>query len=191
MTNAQAGGDTQPISHYISYIAGVNEQAAQRLIAICSELVQQNVQGVYLLISSPGGSVMHGITLYNMLKAMPFKLITHNVGSVDSIGNVIFMSGEERYANAASTFMFHGVSFQAPPGVIFDEMLTKEKLDSIQADHNKIADVISKNSKLNVQEIEQYFLESRTKSPDEALADGIIHEVRDVVIPPGALVITV
>src|SRR5215510_1158159 len=31
---------------------------------------------------------MHGMNLYNVLRAMPFKLITCNVGDVDSIGNI-------------------------------------------------------------------------------------------------------
>ena len=64
---------------------------------------------VYLLLSSEVGSVMHGINLYNVLRALPVKLVTHNVGNVDSIGNAIFLAGEERYACQHSTFMFHGV----------------------------------------------------------------------------------
>ena len=62
------------------------------------------VQRVYLLLSTPGGSVMNGMNLYNVLKGMPFELITHNVGNVDSIGNVIFLAGEKRYATANATF---------------------------------------------------------------------------------------
>ncbi len=42
-------------------------------------------------------------------EGVPYKLITHNVGNVDSIGNVIFLAAEERYACSTSTFMFHGV----------------------------------------------------------------------------------
>ena len=46
-----------------------------------------------------------------LLAAMPFKLATHNVGRVNSIGNVVFLAGEERYAVPHSAFMFHGVGF--------------------------------------------------------------------------------
>ena len=50
------------------------------------------------MISTPGGTVMNGLNLYNVMRAMPFRLTTHNVGNVDSIGNAIFLAGEERYA---------------------------------------------------------------------------------------------
>ena len=43
----------------------------------------QGVKTVYLALSTPGGDVAQGITLYNLLRGMPFKLITHNVGNVD------------------------------------------------------------------------------------------------------------
>lgn len=42
------------------------------------------------MLSTPGGSVMNGLNLYNVLRALPFKIITHNVGNVDSIGMQLF-----------------------------------------------------------------------------------------------------
>jgi ATP-dependent protease ClpP protease subunit len=39
---------------------------------------------------------MNGLTTYNFLRAMPFTLINHNIGNVDSIGNVILLAGQER-----------------------------------------------------------------------------------------------
>lgn len=41
-----------------------------------------------------------------MLRAFPFKLVTHNVGNMDSIGNAVFLAGEQRLACPHSTFMF-------------------------------------------------------------------------------------
>jgi ATP-dependent protease ClpP protease subunit len=34
---------------------------------------------------------------------MPFRLVTHNMGKVDSIGNAVFLAGEQRYACPQST----------------------------------------------------------------------------------------
>lgn len=36
--------------------------------------------------------------VYNALRAFPVKLTTFNVGAVNSLGNVIFLPGERRYA---------------------------------------------------------------------------------------------
>jgi ATP-dependent protease ClpP protease subunit len=48
------------------------------------------------MLSSPGGHVMLGMNLYNVLRALPIKLTTHNVGNVDSIGNAVFLAGNPR-----------------------------------------------------------------------------------------------
>src|SRR5437660_794178 len=95
---------------YVSFSADINPTTTEGLLGVCAQLANNRVQEVYLLLSSPGGSVMHGMNAYNVLRGMPFKLITHNVGNVDSIGNVIFLAGQERYACDNATFMFHGVA---------------------------------------------------------------------------------
>lgn len=91
---------------YVSFSAEINANTTESLIALLSDLSNKGTQRVYLMLSTPGGSVMHGITLYNVLRAFPFRLTTHNVGNVDSIGNAIFLAGEERLASPHSTFMF-------------------------------------------------------------------------------------
>ncbi len=40
---------------------------------------------MHLLLSSPGGSVFHGLSVYNFLKGAPFEVYTYNFGSVDII----------------------------------------------------------------------------------------------------------
>jgi ATP-dependent protease ClpP protease subunit len=98
---------------YVSFSAEIIPHTTASLIAVMANCANQGVKEVYLLLSTPGGNVMHGMNLYNILRAMPFKLITHNLGNVDSIGNAAFLAGVERYACPHSTFMFHGVGLNA------------------------------------------------------------------------------
>ena len=65
----------------------------------------------YVLLSTPGGQVTSGLTVYNFLRSIPAKVTMHNIGNVNSIGNAIFLAADERFACAHSTFMFHGVGF--------------------------------------------------------------------------------
>ena len=113
----QADGQPEvPPVVYVSFSAEINANTTESLIATMANLANEAVPEVHLLFSTPGGLVMNGMNLYNVLRAMPFKLVTHNVGNVDSIGNAIFLAGEERYACPHSTFMFHGVGFDSQPG---------------------------------------------------------------------------
>lgn len=171
---------------YVSFSAEIVPKTAESLLALCANLANQGTQVVYLMLSTLGGSVVHGLNLYNVLRAFPFKLITHNVGSVNSIGNVIFLAGEERYACSNSTFMFHGVGFDVTQAVRFEEKTLKERLDAIQADQKRIGAIISERTKLGTEEIERLFLQASTKDPGYAKTTGIIDDVRDVEIPTGA-----
>ena len=99
---------------------------------------------------------MHGLTVYNMLRGMPFELTTHNIGSVNSIGNVIFLAGEKRYACKNSTFMFHGVGFDVQ-NMRLEEKILRERLDSLTADQKKIASVIAERTRLTDEEIGKLF----------------------------------
>jgi ATP-dependent Clp protease, protease subunit len=116
-----------PKTIYVSFSAEVTTQTTEALLGVMAQQVMQGMQHVYLLLSTPGGQVTCGINIYNVLRAMPFHLTTHNVGNVDSIGNVVFLAGAERYACPHSTFMFHGVGFDIQQAVRFEEKLLRER----------------------------------------------------------------
>ena len=172
---------------YVSFTAEINPTTAQALIAQCATLANNGASTIYLLLSTPGGHVREGMAIYNILRALPVKLITHNVGNVDSIGNVAFLAGEERYACPNSTFMFHGVGQTLQGTFRLEEKDVKEKLDSIQADNARIASIIENRCTFDdAAEVRNLFLESRTKDTDFAKSRGLIHDVREVQVPTGA-----
>jgi hypothetical protein len=80
---------------YVSFSAEINAHTTESLIAAMANCANARPAQVVLLLSTPGGVVMNGMNLYNVLRAMPFKLVTHNVGNVDSIGKAVFLAGEE------------------------------------------------------------------------------------------------
>lgn len=181
----------QPIPDivYISFSAEINPNTTETLIGTVSNIANKGVKTVYLMMSTPGGSVMNGMNLYNVLRAFPIHLITHNVGNVDSIGNAVFLAGQERYACPHSTFMFHGVGFDLNGQFRLEEKILKEKLDSIHIEHNRIGSVIEERTKLERDAISKLFLEAQTKDATFALGCGIVKEIKDVNVPPGATVV--
>ena len=91
LNQAAVLGEQPPPVVYVSFSAEIIPATTESLIATLANCANQGVPEVYLLLSTPGGSVMHGLNLYNVLKSMPFTLTTHNVGNIDSIGNAIFL----------------------------------------------------------------------------------------------------
>lgn len=178
-----------PQTAYVSFSAEINVNTTETLIAAMAQLVNQKIRDVHLLLSTPGGNVMNGMNLYNVLRGLPIHLTTHNVGNVDSIGSAIFLAGEKRYASQHSTFMFHGVSFQGQGSFSFDQKTLLERIGSVNADQKRIGDIIKSRTSLDEQAIAGLFLDAQTKDAGFALACGFIHEIREVQIPAGAPVV--
>jgi ATP-dependent protease ClpP protease subunit len=62
---------------------------------------------LFLLMSSPGGSLEEGFALYGLLRSVPIKVITVNIGIIASIATVPFLAGTDRIAYPHSRFHFH------------------------------------------------------------------------------------
>jgi ATP-dependent Clp protease protease subunit len=178
-----------PSRVYVIFTAEIVPQTVETLIQALSNLAQNQVPEVYMAFATPGGSVMHGITLYNFLRGMPFNLIMHNLGNVDSIGNAIFLAGKERYACAHSTFMFHGVGFDQP-AARYEEKNLREMLNGIENDQRRIGSIITDRTNIPQDEVQAFFREAQTKTAEFARERGIVHEIREFDAPPGAPVVS-
>jgi ATP-dependent Clp protease protease subunit len=178
------------VTTYVTFSAEVNVNTTESLIAVLAQQANQGVDHVYLLLSTPGGSVMHGLNLYNVMRAMPYRITTHNVGNVDSIGNVIFLAGQERFACPHSTFMFHGVGMDIPGAARFEQKNLQEVLDSVLRDQERMGNILRERSNLNAGEVSDLFREARTKDSAFALEKGLVSDICDVKIPPGTPILS-
>jgi len=174
---------------FISFSAEIVPQTTEALIAALTNFVNQGFRDINLLLSTPGGSVMHGITIYNVLRGLPITLTTHNVGNVDSIGAVIYLAGERRYACPQSTFMLHGVAFGTNTPMQFFERNLRERLTAVQADQERIKAIYRDRAGINPEVAEQFFLGESNISANDAVGNGLAHEIRAIQIPAGSPVL--
>lgn len=171
---------------YVTFLHAVQPPAARALINTLQGLVYgEGVTSVYLLMSTPGGAVDEGILLFNTLRALPIELTTHNIGNVDSIGNVVFLAGSKRLANPNATFMWHGVGFDVTNPQRFELKNVRDMLNGIEAHTSRMAGTIAACTTLTKEQIHELFLQASTKDAVYAKAHGIVHEVADAQVPPG------
>lgn len=175
---------------YVKFSSLINPQTSQNLTNFLSDQVNKGQKEFYFLISSVGGSVKDGIDLYNFIRALPVKIIMHNIGIIDSIANVIFLASDERYSNSASSFLFHGVGFDITQPQRFEEKELREKLVIIERDQKSIASIISERTKLKENEIIEMFFRAKTKNPEEAKEVGIIQDIKLANIPEGSQIVS-
>jgi ATP-dependent protease ClpP protease subunit len=174
----------------IKFFAPVIDVTINALMNAVDQKMKQGATQFMILISSPGGSVFHGLSAYNYLKGLPATITTHNFGSVDSIGIVLFCGGSRRLSVPQARFLLHGVSagFQNER---LEEKQLEERLKGLRIDIENIAKVIAANTGKNVQEVTNAMLERTTLNPDEAKAWGLVHDIRSELFEAGSEVISI
>jgi len=174
----------------IKFFAPVIDITVNTLLNIVDQQLRNGIDEFKILISSPGGSVFHGLSAYNYLKGIPAKITTHNFGSVDSIGIVIFCAGDKRISVPQARFLLHSVKANFRNETL-EEKQIEERLKSIKIDTENIAKVISENTKKSKEEIINEMSERTTLNPQQAKEYGLIDEISPILFPRGSEIISI
>jgi len=178
-------------SVYLSFIQGIDQKVANKLLDLCNKAIAENFDEIHLMMSSHGGHVMSGFAIYHHLRAIPIKVTTYNIGSVDSIANIIFLAGQERVATPNSTFLFHGTKWGFASATELTKYQLAEIVDSLNAEDKRMVDVMTSHTKLTATEVGEFFIQGATKDSSFALDKGVVTRVEDISIPAGALIVQV
>jgi ATP-dependent Clp protease, protease subunit len=172
---------------YINFCNMISQPTVQTLMAACTDALRQfNPTKLYLSMSSNGGDVAAGIALYNFLRGLPVRVVTHNIGAIDSIAVVIFLAGEERYAVPTATFLFHGVQINVPQPMALTIYQLRESVSGLDEDHNRIVHVITGRTQLSEDEVRGLFEQGESKNATFATEKEIISAIQDFTVPQGA-----
>ena len=174
----------------IKFFAPVIDDTINALMGAIDSKMKQGVTRFIILISSPGGSVHHGLSAYNYLKGIPAEITTHNFGSVDSIGVVVFCGGTIRLSVPEARFLLHGVSANFQNERLEEKQL-EERLKGLQNNVENIAKVIAANTGRTVQDVTDAILERTTLNPEEAKAWGLVDEIKIELFEAGSEVISI
>lgn len=180
---------TTPV--YIKFFAGVDQGTISALMRTVEQKLAEGAGEFVILISSLGGSVFHGLSAYNFLRGIPAGVTTHNFGSVDSIGVVLFCAGTRRFSVPHAKFLLHGVQASFPQGASLEEKQLEERLKGLRIDIENIAGVIAANTGKSEEEITQDMLNRTTLNPEQAVEYGLVHEIKEQLLLPGAELVSI
>lgn len=66
-----------------------------------------NTDPIQITINSVGGEIVHGLALYDLLRASPCEINMHGTGQVASMALIVFMAGDVRTCSKHCVFMNH------------------------------------------------------------------------------------
>ncbi len=172
---------------YISFYNDINVDKVKSIMNICADIVSRRESDeIYFLFSSNGGLVDSAITLHNFLRALPVSIVMHNTGSVDSTANIVFLSAEKRYATCHASFLFHGLFWNFPPNATVTKNQMIESVSQLEISESKISGIITERTSLTTEEVNMLFKQGEAKNSAFALSKGIIHEIKEPIIPKDA-----
>ena len=178
-------------SFYVKFFAPIVPETVAALMQVVDSKVKQGATRLGLLISTPGGDVFQGLSAYNYLRCVPLEIVTHNFGSADSIGVVLFCAGSKRLSVPHARFLLHGVQCRFAQPMSLEEKQLEEKLKGLQIDMGNIARVIADTVGKDKQQVIDDMLNRTTLYPEEAVEYGLVHEIQSDLFEPGAEVIAI
>lgn len=180
---------TKPV--IIKFFAPVIDVTINALMDTIDNRMKQGATQFTILISSPGGSVFHGLSAYNYLRGLPVAVTTHNFGSVDSIGVVLFCGGSKRLSVPQARFLLHGVSAGFQQNERLEEKQLEERLKGLRIDIENIAKVVAANTGKSIEDITNSMLERTTLNPEEAKSWGLVHDIKSELFEAGSEVVSI
>ena len=123
-----------------NFIGSVSEQSVSDFISTI-ENIKTPINSITINISSLGGSVTPGITMYNYLKSKQFNIITHNLGEVSSAALLIYLGGKIRTAEDISKFMLHPITICINESSTYYKV--QEILNGVEADIQNYSNIIN------------------------------------------------
>ena len=130
---------------------------------------------IKMFINSPGGSVIDGLAIYDIMNWVDADVATYTMGMAASMGSVLLSSGTKgkRFSLPHSKIMIHQVSGYAG-GQCADIKIWAEEIKKHQ---NELYKILAENTGRTVERIEIDADRDHWFTSDEALKYGLIDEI--------------
>lgn len=172
--------------HIVHFIGPINHASACTVRNLCLQALQNGATAIELHMSTEGGNMTAGFALYFFLKSLPLPLTTHNVGSVESVGVVIFLAGKRRYACPGTRFLVHPLHWGFGSLSAADHARISEWRECLDFDAERYASIFEEatGAAIGKEDIRSHlFGNARIFDAQQALDAGIIHDARQAQLP--------
>ena len=158
-------------------------KSTKKLFHAIDQKIAAGVSRIHLLINTPGGTVAEGIAVYNYLRGAPVEVITHNFGTVDSIGTIIFCAGEKRLCVPHARFLMHPVAANFSGELQLGEQGLQERLEGLKVDQENICRIIADTAQKPLEEVLADIRKVTTLNAQQAKTYKLVTEIRSQLHP--------
>lgn len=151
----------------------VNAETSNELIKQLMYLERQDSgKEITLYINSPGGEVISGLAVYDLISLMKSPVRTVCTGTAASMGAILFLAGKKREMLPHTRLMIHDPSFGGSIGGKKSHELRHEleKLDEVR---EALAKIIAEKTGRPLEEIYDVTSDDTFYSAEEAITFGL------------------
>jgi len=127
---------------------------------------------ITLCIASPGGDVVSGLAVYDVMQMIKSPIRTVATGLAASMGAVLFMGGKKRELTAHSRVMIHDPLLSGSGGIKRALELEKEAAQLMET-RSILAEIIAKRSGHSIEEVLEKTREDCYMDAKQAIEFGI------------------
>ena len=160
------------------YVQGmINEESSAEFVREIIELNRQNdTEPIKVMITSGGGSVVHGLAEYDAIVSSKAPVWTYCIGTAYSMAAILFAAGKKRMIMNNSKVMLHQPLVGENPGG--NASSVKSMSDSLMQTKKQLVDILAKHTGMSKKEVDKQISYDHYYTAKEAveahLADEII-----------------
>lgn len=153
----------------------INSRSASDIVSKLLYLDSENNEDITIYINSPGGEISNGFMIYDTINLIKSDVNTVSIGTAASMAAILLLAGTKgkRKILPNSKVMLHDLAGGAV-GKYKDIMVEVEEINKL---HNKIFDIIRKNTKLTEKQVEEILKRDFWLNSEEALEYGIVDKI--------------
>lgn len=152
-----------------------NARAVMEMSGVKFDASTIEMPHIQVLLSTYGGSVYDGLSLYDAIKASKTKVDIIIGGKSMSMGTIIMLGSETRKAYRNTTFMIHEMTtgFLGKVADLEDEVAESKRLQNI------LWDIITSETKITRKQLDDIYEKKKDwfLTAEEALKLGLITEI--------------
>lgn len=164
----------------ISFNGQVNEISSLRVIIELLDLNSESeTEPIYIYINSNGGSIIHGLAIYDTINHIKAPVYTVCTGLAASMGAFLLSCGAKGHRSALrhSKILIHQPLIMTKNGFSESETALRKLANDLQKDRETLEKIMSENTNKPLEKLHKDCERDNWLTAEEALQYGLIDSI--------------
>jgi ATP-dependent Clp protease protease subunit len=176
--------------HVIHFMGSINQATAGQLQDLTLKALTSGASELRYHMSTDGGSTGYAFALYNLIRSLPIPVTMHNVGNVESMGNILYLAADNRLAGPHSRFLIHPLNWGFAAGVTIDHARLNEHSASLDNDFERYVNIFNERTEGASEQIDIRSClknSARVLTAESATASRLATRIENAALPADAV----